>query len=69
MIRTDCESLQADLDLFEYCKISILFLNINRCNYIKFTYLKNNLHCTYSINVVPLNKVVQIKDLGVIDIN
>lgn len=59
--------LQRDIDaLYEWCSISKLHLNVDKCNFIAFSNRIVPLVATYHINNSPLAKVTQIKNLGII---
>lgn len=63
----DCELLQGDLErVSRYCKENKLFLNLSKCSCISFTKNYDSFTYNYSVNNEPLNRVNQIKDLGVI---
>lgn len=64
---SDCELLQNDLnDIAKYFNIHHLKLNINKSKSITFFKNKSPVNFIYKLNGSPLEKVDQIKDLGVI---
>lgn len=69
MIRSidDCHILQSNLDkLYHWCVINSLFLNIQKCQVIRFRKIQSHVTYEYSLNNVKLTQVAQIRDLGVI---
>lgn len=59
--------LQQDLDRFEkYCAVNKLELNLAKCQFITFTRKQNIIEYNYTIKNCRLDKVSEIKDLGVI---
>lgn len=63
----DAEKLQLCLDkLFDWCSRNDITLNINKCKAITFSRSKNQLSHNYKLNDVILDKVSEIRDLGVI---
>lgn len=63
----DCTALQNDLDaVAEYFELHGLKLNINKSKSISFYKNKSPIVNTYSINQLSIERVNQIKDLGVI---
>lgn len=63
----DCHLLQEDLNRFvEYCNINKLFLNPNKCYVISFSRKKRKVEFNYELNNFPLQRVSQIRDLGVV---
>lgn len=63
----DCEKLQQDLNrVVLFCTENKLNLNLNKCFCISFTKNKSALNYNYLINDNQLERVLQIKDLGVI---
>lgn len=68
-IRTlnDCYALQRDLNrLSKFCEENDLFLNMAKCNSVSFSRNHQIISFDYKINNVALQKVNQVKDLGVI---
>lgn len=64
---SDCEKLQDDLNnLVSYCEINNLFLNLDKCNVITFSKKKNVINYSYNLSGKTLNRVTEIRDLGVI---
>ncbi|KAL0839920.1 hypothetical protein ABMA28_016536 [Loxostege sticticalis] len=62
----DAISFQKDLDrLSIYCKKNKLQLSVNKCHYISFTKKKNVTHFNYQLCNTPLNKVSDVRDLGI----
>ena len=57
----------SDLDYLEmFCKNNSLFLNLNKCLFITFSRNRNQINQSYKINSKFLEKVSNVKDLGVI---
>lgn len=68
MIRSihDCHILQYNLDrLYHWCTINSLFLNIQKCQVIRFCKVQSHIIYEYSLNNVKLTPVAHIRDLGV----
>ena len=64
---SDCINLQEDIsNLYDYCTRNRLFLNIDKCHYITFSRLHENILFSYHINNSELHKIDSINDLGVI---
>ena len=64
---SDCVLVQQDLQrIMEWCNENGMCLNADKCFYIKYTQKKKTLDFEYKINGVTLQKVNEIKDLGVI---
>ncbi|KAL1447511.1 hypothetical protein WDU94_005689 [Cyamophila willieti] len=62
----DARNLQNTLDsLFEWCQINRMELNVSKCKVITFHRNKSPVIHQYTINNIPLERVNQIKDLGV----
>lgn len=62
----DCRELQEDLSrLYQYCQINCLHLNIKKCNVITFSRKRHVIRFSYHINNKLLNRVNNIKDLGI----
>lgn len=58
--------LQSDLEkVMTWCDKWQMFLNINKCNYIRFTKKKQPYLSKYQLNGVPLQEVADVKYLGV----
>lgn len=65
--RSDCDLLQKDISsLSDWCKVWKLDLNISKCNIITFTNKKKYLCHVYKLNDSNLERVNEIRDLGVI---
>lgn len=67
-IRTvdDCLNLQSDLDrLCNYCETNKLSLNVDKCSFISFTRKKHPIIFNYKLCNINLNKVTEVRDLGV----
>lgn len=63
----DSALLQSDLnDFVEFCNSSNLFLNLNKCFVISFTRSKNPIVYPYKICGHDLDRVSEIRDLGVV---
>lgn len=63
----DCLILQANLDeFFKWCEQNTLFLNIEKCQVIRFSRTHSHILHEYNLNNVKLTPVSQIRDLGVI---
>lgn len=64
---SDCDLLQEDLSNLErYCTDNNIFLNNKKCSIITFSRKKKNIGHNYTISNKVLNRVTQIRDLGVI---
>lgn len=65
---SDCLLLQTDLNnLVTFCESNCLNLNIKKCCVISFTRKKkNNISYNYYISNESLNRVAEVRDLGVI---
>lgn len=62
----DCIHLQEDLNaLNEYCLDNKLFLNVSKCCIISFSRKKTTIQYDYTINNSILNRVTEVRDLGV----
>lgn len=62
----DCLKLQTDLDsLSAWSKINCMELNVNKCKILTVSKKKHNLLFDYVINDVALDRVDQMKDLGI----
>jgi hypothetical protein len=63
----DTISLQHDLNQFLlWFSLNGMFLNTFKCVHISFNRSKSHINSIYYINVVPLNSVNQVQDLGII---
>ena len=63
----DAVALQADLEkLCAWSDVWMSKLNPNKCKVITFTLRKKPIVSTYSINRVPLDRVSEMRDLGVL---
>jgi hypothetical protein len=63
----DCMSLQRDLDrLTDYCSVNFLYLNVDKCNTIRFTRGKDPIKYHYKLGDSELKVVDEVKDLGVV---
>lgn len=63
----DCCRLQALLDMFvSWCRRNKLVVNISKCLVMSFTRSKRMIPFDYSIDGVVLQKVDQVRDLGVL---
>jgi hypothetical protein len=63
----DCLVLQAALDgLSIWCQLNRLPLNIDKCQYIRFSRNKSPIQFSYSIDGRNLERVEEIRDLGVL---
>lgn len=60
--------LQSELNNFSvYCRDNKLFLNVNKCTSITFSWLTTNtINCSYHLNNFQLKKQSLVKDLGVL---
>lgn len=62
----DAESLQNDLNsITHWCKVNHMFLNVKKCAVVTFTRKVNKINFDYNINGQILQRLTQIKDLGV----
>lgn len=62
----DATELQRSLNgLYQWCVINRMDLNINKCKVITFHTIKNPIIYQYSINNINLQRITEIKDLGV----
>jgi len=62
----DCHALQDDLSrFFEYCSRNCLYLNLEKCKYMRFTRKKSPSTFIYSIDNINLKEVTEFNDLGV----
>lgn len=65
--QSDIQKLQTDIDnLWTYCTVNKLFLNIKKCKTILFTRNINKVIGDLFINGKKLEKVSEIRDLGII---
>lgn len=63
----DAENLQTSIDNFvNWCKLNGLELNSSKCKIITFTHRTKPILFDYSINDVKIDRVNQIRDLGII---
>jgi hypothetical protein len=63
----DAFNLQLDINnLILWCNENNLFLNIQKCKFIKFYLIKNPVYSQYSISGTNIELVNQFKDLGII---
>lgn len=63
----DASALQRDFNRFlNWCQINELHLNVEKCNVISFTRKRTKIEFRYSIDNVPLTRVVSKRDLGVL---
>jgi len=64
---SDIYTLQVALDnLFQWCSLHMLSLNIKKCHSISFHRTNITIPSSYVINNTPLVKLTSVKDLGVI---
>lgn len=62
----DAFLLQADINnLFEWCSINYMHLNIKKCFSITFSKSNSCLQFNYSVNNEPLKQLKEVRDLGV----
>lgn len=62
----DVKLIQDDLNrIVNWCKVNSMSLNVNKCFHVKFTRKKKPLVSSYSINNVPVQELMEIKDLGI----
>lgn len=64
----DTFKLQSDIDNFvQWCKENDLELNVEKCKIMTFTHKKKSpIRATYMINGAPIDRVNEIRDLGVL---
>ncbi len=63
----DCSAIQRDLDeISAWCHRNFLHLSINKCQVISFHRNKHPIHYNYEIDGTTLERVTEIRDLGVI---
>ena len=63
----DCEKLQHDLNaIADWCNKNRLDINVDKCKSMTYTRKHNPIQYTYKIGDTNLDKVTQIKDLGVV---
>ena len=63
----DCRLLQEDLNTFsKACVENKLKINVKKCKAKTFSRLLNNVHFKYELEGAEIERVNQIKDLGVI---
>jgi hypothetical protein len=63
---TDCLLLQEDLNRFvAWCDINQMYLNKQKCNFIRFTKKHNSFSYTYKIADHNMQEVSEIRDLGI----
>lgn len=64
--RDDCFRLQSDLErLAHWCDLNGMDLNIRKCHLMVFGRSRTHIQFHYNIEGCPLQKVSQVKDLGV----
>lgn len=64
---SDCKNLQNDLNaLTNYCSLNQLYLNQSKCSIITYTRKNRPIHYNYTISNNSLQRVSNIRDLGVI---
>lgn len=62
----DCELLQRDVDsLVDWCGRNEMALNPSKCKVITFHRTRNPTNFEYSINNTPLERISEVRDLGV----
>ena len=62
----DCKRLQTNMDtLDQWCSENLMLMNVKKCKVISFTRRKQVLNFPYSVLGVPLERVNNIRDLGV----
>ena len=65
--RQSCIELQSDIDsMYKWSQLWQMDLNVIKCYIIFFTRSKNHILFDYTMNGVPLQRVDEIRDLGVI---
>lgn len=63
----DTKELQKAIDNFvQWCDINGLELNIKKCKVMTFSHKKSTIRATYTIRGHPIERVEEIRDLGVI---
>lgn len=63
----DCSAIQRDLDaIYDWCRRNFLHLSIDKCQAISFCRSKHAIHYNYKIGEKVLERVNEIRDLGVI---
>lgn len=63
----DCRQLQEQLDLFvSWCTLNHLSISVSKCCIISFRRMKSPVLYNYAINGTILNRVDNVKDLGVL---
>lgn len=63
----DCLQLQRLIDSFSaWCTRNFLIVSVSKCSVISFSRKKNDIVYPYSINNLPLTRVSEVRDLGVI---
>lgn len=63
----DCAMLQRDIDAtLKWCEVNFLSLNVKKCLYVAFSNKRVPLHFDYKINSDSIDRVNEVKDLGVI---
>lgn len=64
---SDAILLQADLNaLTSWCRENRLYLNVDKCKVMSFFRIRAPVHFDYCIDGVPLTRVKEIRDLGVL---
>lgn len=64
---TDCLHLQQDIsDIASWCSSNCLLLNLSKTNIVTFSRKTNVLHCNYKLYGKVIDRVLYIRDLGVI---
>ena len=65
--RQSCIELQSDIDsMYKWSQLWQMDFNVIKCYIISFTRSKNHILFDYTMNGVPLQRVDEIRDLGVI---
>ena len=65
--RQSCIELQSDIDsMYKWSQLWQMDFNVIKCYIISFTRSKNPILFDYTMNGVPLQRVDEIRDLGVI---
>ena len=63
----DTRFLQQQIDVFvHWCKLNRMVLNPSKCSVISFTRKKQPIHFDYNLNGIQIQRVANVKDLGVI---
>lgn len=65
--KSDCERLQEDIDrVLEWSKENRLYFNVAKCSVMSITRARVPLMHEYVLDAVPMQRVTEVRDLGVI---